>query len=251
MARKATCDPAQPNPSPFPYADYVGAKSTLSAALKGSCFYALLTGSSGMGKTELVRDITASLDTHRYQLVYLASPNISLVSIVRLLATRLHVGARRSYLETVDVVAETIAAQTAHMLIWLDEADQLACDTLAEIRTLAEHTLSTQQLISVVFCGLPALRSKLEAPALFPLKRRIVYRCTLTGLHRDELDPFVEHRFGQSQAQRIAPSARDELFERTQAAPALIDRVCRHALAKTTESLNPELMRAILDTHGL
>lgn len=251
MPRRSTDSTKQPNPRPFPYADYVEARKILKAALKGPCFYALLTGASGMGKTELLRDITDSLDKHRYHLVYLASPNISLVSIVRFLAGRLHVGARRSYLETVDVIAETIHAQTAHMVIWLDEADQLERDTLQEIRTLAEHKLSAQQILTVVFSGLPELATKLEAPVLFPLKRRIAHRCTLTGLRRDELDSFLEHRFGTQEAQRIPPSGRDDLFERTQAAPALIDQVARHALARSKEIIDPEVIRAVLDTHGL
>jgi len=249
MPRRAT-DPNQPNPRPFPYADYVEARKTLKAALDGPCFYGMLTGASGMGKTELLRDITDSLDHHRFNVVYLTSANISLVSIVRFLAGRLHVGARRSYLETVDVIAETIHAQTAHMVLWLDEADQLEHDTLQEIRTLAEHKLATQQLLTVVFSGLPELGTTLEAPALFPLKRRIAYRCALAGLRRDELDPFLEHRFGQ-EAQRLPPSARDDLFERTQAAPALIDQVARHALARTKGIIDPEVVRAVLDTHSL
>ena len=240
-----------PNPQPFPYADYVEARKTLTTALKGPCFYAVLSGASGMGKTALLRDITDSLDRHRYNVVYLASANISLVSIVRFLAGRLHVGARRSYLETVDVIAETIHSQTAHMVIWLDEADQLERDTLQEIRTLAEHRLSAQQLLTVVFSGLPELATHLEAPILFPLKRRIVHRCTLAGLRRDELDAFLEHRFGNQQAQRIPDSARDDLFERTQAAPALIDQVARHGLERTKGNIAPEAIHAVLDTHGL
>ncbi len=251
MPRRSKDSTQHPNPRPFPYADYVEARKTLKAALKGPCFYALLTGASGMGKTELLRDITDSLDKHRYHLVYLASANISLVSIVRLLATRLHVGARRSYLETVDVIAETIHSQTAHMVIWLDEADQLERDTLQEIRTLAEHKLSAQQILTIVFSGLPELVTKLEAPVLFPLKRRIAHRCTLTGLRRDELDSFLEHRFGTQEAQRIPPSSRDDLFERTQAAPALIDQVARHALERNKGTIDPEVVRAVLDTHGL
>jgi len=251
MPRRKTDAIHEPNPRPFPYADYVAARKMLKAALEGPCFYALLTGASGMGKTELLRDITDSLDRHRFNVVYLASANISLVSIVRFLAGRLHVGARRSYLETVDVIAETIHSQTAHMVIWLDEADQLERDTLQEIRTLVEHRLSTQQLLTVVFSGLPELATKLEAPVLFPLKRRIAYRCTLAGLRRAELDSFLDHRFGSQEAQRIPPSGRDDLFERTQAAPALIDQVARHALARNRGTIDSEVIRAVLDTHGL
>ena len=239
------------NQAPFPYADYVDARKTLKAALKGPCFYALLTGASGMGKTALLRDITESLDKHRFNIIYLTSANISLVSIVRFLAGRLHVGARRSYLETVDVIVETIHGQTAHTVLWLDEADQLDRDTLQEIRTLAEHKLVAEQLLTVVFSGLPEIATKLEAPMLFPLKRRIAHRCLLTGLRRDELDPFIEHRFGTQDSMRVPDNARDDLFERTMAAPALIDQVVRHALARSKGPVDPEVFRAVLDTHGL
>lgn len=241
-----------PNPQPFPYADYVAARKTLQAALKGpACFYGLLTGASGMGKTELLRDITGSLDRHRYNVIYLASPNISLVSIARLLAGRMHVGARRSYLETIDIIAETIHSQTTHTVLWLDEADQLERGTLQELRTLVEHRLSARQLLTVVFSGLPDFVTQLEAPVLFPLKRRIVHRCNLAGLRRDELDAFLVHRFGTEEAQRLPSSAHDDLFERTQAAPALIDLVARAALAKGKGAIEPDVVRSVLDVQGL
>ena len=243
--------PSSPCSSPFPYQDYVKARTTLKKALEGPCFYGQITGTSGMGKTELLGDLAGGLDQHRYHLAYIASANVNLISIVRLLANRLRVGARRSYLETVDVIAETIHAQSAHMLLWLDEADQLEVSTLQEIRTLAEHKLAAQQLVTIIFSGLPDLALKLEAPALFPLKRRISHRCSLSGLRREELDPFILHRFGDIDAQRVPPEVRDDLFERTQATPALIDQVLRHALDDTRKNLEPDALRAVLDTHGL
>ena len=123
--------------------------------------------------------------------------------------------------------------------------------TLQEVRMLVESDLGNEPLASVVFSGLPPLVAHLDAPALFPLKRRVTLRCSLTGLCRDELDPFLEHRFGGADAQRIPISVRDELFERTQATPALIDTVIRHALARHSGSLDAEHVRAVLDTHGL
>jgi type II secretory pathway predicted ATPase ExeA len=251
MSRKIIETMQKPNLKPFPYADYAEAKKMLKSALDGPCFYGMLTGASGTGKTLLLRDITESLDRHRYHVVYLSSSKISLFSIVRFLATRLRVGARCSHLETLDVLAQTIYEQAAHTVLWLDEADQLNLETLQEIRSLAEHRLAQEQLLTVLFAGLPELSKKLEVPSLFPLKRRISCRCTLTGLRRAELDAFLEHRFGFQEAQRLASSVRDELFERTLAAPALIDQVVRHAFAKIKSELNQEAIRAILDSHGL
>ncbi len=240
-----------PSDKPFPYADYVAAQQTLAQALGGDCFYATLTGNSGMGKTALLGDLSKGLDRHRYNLVYLTSAKVNLVSIVRLIANRLRVGTRRTHLETLNLIAETIHAQKAHMLLWLDEADQLDTNTLQEVRTLAEHKLDAQQLVTVILSGLPELAMKLEAPQLFPLRRRISCRCVLAGLRREELESFMNHRFGKPQAQRVPTAVLDDLFERTQATPALLDQVLRHALRSNKDNLDIDEVSAVLDNHGL
>lgn len=238
--------------SPFPYADYVRVKQLLQKSLRyGPRFYGLVWALSGMGKTSLLRDINTDLDRHRHQVVYVSSSNASVVGIVRFLAQTLHVSPRRSYLETVQVLSEAIRAQPAQLLLWIDEADQMETATLQEIRMLVESDLGTEPLATVVFSGLPALVAHLDAPSLFPLRRRLTLRCSLAGLRRDELDPFLDHRFGSTDAQRIPTSVRDELFERTQATPALIDTVIRQSLAGKDGRLDAEDVRAVLDTHGL
>jgi len=242
---------AGPSPSPFPYGDYVEARTTLLRAVRGRPFYALLAGASGMGKTCLLRDLANSLDRHRHHVVYVSSSRASLVGVVRFLAQSLHVSPRRTYLETVQVLAEAIQAQTAHLLLWVDEAHEVDTTTLQEVRMVAEADLGAEQILSVVLSGLPSLIAHLDAPQLFPLKRRIALRLRLDGLRRDELDAFLEHRFGSSQAQRLPAAVRDELFERTQAAPAVIDGVVRQALSTSTAKLDSEAIRAILDRHAL
>jgi type II secretory pathway predicted ATPase ExeA len=239
----------EPQAEPFPYADYVKARDDLLRALQGPSFYALLTGISGMGKTSLLRDLSAKLD--RQIVLYISSSRASRVGVVRFLANKLHVGPRRSHIETVDVLCDAIQAQTSHLLLWMDEADQVETATLQEVRMLAESHLALEQLFSVVLSGLPQLLSRLDAPTLFPLKRRISRRYVLAGLHREELISFLVHRFGSVEADRIPAAIHDELFERTQATPALIDLVVRHALATAKGDIDLEDVRAALDTAGL
>lgn len=237
--------------TPFPYEDYVRARHALMTALRGPRFYATLIGASGMGKTSLLRELSASLEPHRQSVIYLSSSRLSAIGVANFLARTLHITPRRSYLETVDVVTESIAAQTSHLLLWIDEADQVDCDLLQEMRMLAESECAAEQLFSVVLSGLPALIAKIDTPVLFPLKRRIRERWILSGLLKDELDAFLVHRFGSAQAKRILASGRDDLFERTQATPALIENVVRHALAKTEGNIDAESVRAVLDVTGL
>lgn len=222
----------EPSSTPFAYRDYVSAKSALLAAARRGPFYASLCGASGVGKTSLAREIGAELDRHRFMPVYVAASRVSTTGFARHLAVALRAPVRRSALEMGRVVTDALRALPTHAIVWVDEADRLPFDTLTEIRTLAECDDGVAQTFSVVLSGAPELASMLDEQRLFALKRRISVPITLTGLARDELDAFLVHRFGGADAARVSPSIMDELFERAQGAPALVDTVTRVALER-------------------
>jgi MSHA biogenesis protein MshM len=241
-----------PSSTSFPYRDYLAAQHQLGAAARKGAFYALVTAASGMGKTSLMRDFHGSLDRHRYQLVYLSAAGISLLGISRFFAQTCHVTPKRSYLETTKVLADALKSQPTHPIIWIDEADRLPTQTLAEIRILAECDLEVPQMFSIIFAGLPELGARLANHVLYPLKRRISVRVELSGLCRDELDAFVLHRFGSRDSERVPHELRDEIFERTLATPALLDRICRVALERAgTGAVSSDHLREAFDAAGL
>jgi len=247
-----TADEAAPNLAPFPYRDYLAARTELASALERGPFYALILGASGTGKTSLVRELSAILDRHRHQLLYLSAPRVSLLSVVRYFAQALRVTPRRSSLETIKVIADVLQAQPTQLVAWIDEAAGLPPDTLSELRSMAEFNHEVPQVFSIVLAGTPELRQSLDAPALFPLKRRITVRVSLDGLRRDELDPFLLHRFGAAEHKRIPVGLRDELFERANGIPALVDRVVRHALGRAGKSpIDDERLREAFDACSL
>jgi len=170
---------------------------------------------------------------------------------VNSLADVMKVPIKRSVLETARVVAAALRGAASRHILWLDEADQMPPRTLGEIRILAESDLEAPQLLSVVFSGLPDLRSVLDSRELFPLKRRIALRVHLAGLAREELDLFLVHRLG-SAGRRIPSGVRDDLFERTEAIPALLDKVAKQILRKAGGGAVADLMvREALDGFGL
>jgi type II secretory pathway predicted ATPase ExeA len=239
-----------PNPAPFPYRDWTIAKDELEAALRRGTCYGLVTGASGTGKTSLCHVLTAALDELRGQLLYLSASRVSLLSVVRYIAQVLRVPPRRSTVETTKALVDVIKDRTIRPVLWIDEADRLPVATLTELRSLIEFDPAPQPLLSLILSGPPELKNQLEAPELFPLKRRLVVRVALDGLRRDELDAFLAHRFGEA-ARRVPQSLQDELFERTRGTPALVDRVVAYALARTAKTLGDAELREALDVTGL
>lgn len=248
--RAAAPTPRQPKSGPFLYADYVRAQADLQAALEAGPFYGVLTGASGMGKSSLLHRLASVADAHRFQFVYLSSSRANVTNLVRFLAASLRITPCRSHLETVQAFASALRSQPSHLVVHVDESDRVDPEALQELRVLAECDASGRQLFSVVLSGLPDLVSLLDSPALFPLKRRVSVRAQLTGLTRDELEPFLEHRFGE-EADRIPASVHDELFERTQGAPGVLESVLRLPLARTKGRLTADQVRAGLDPLGL
>jgi type II secretory pathway predicted ATPase ExeA len=243
---------AAPNPAAYPYRDYLAARALLASSLDAGVFYGLVLGGSGTGKTSLVRDLARSLDRREHQLLYLSTPRVSLLSVTRYFAQVLRVTPRRSSLETIKVIADALQAQPTRLIAWIDEAASMPVDTLGELRSLAEFSHEVPQIFTVVLSGTLELKTLLDAPALFPVKRRISVRIALEGLRRDELDPFLLHRFGAVDSRRLPASLRDELFERARGVPALLDAVARHALASAGKAtVGDEHLRGALDAAAL
>jgi len=243
--------PSPPNGAPFPYGDYVQAQRDLQDIFAGPCTYSTICAASGMGKTSLARGLNQHNEGTRNTILYLSSSRVCAMGVVRCVAQRLHIWPKRNYLETVRLVADALSKNSGHVMLWIDEADQVDVATLQEIRMVAESELTDTPLMSVVLSGLPSLANLLDTSALFPLKRRIEIQCILAGLRRNELDSFLVHRFGTAGEERIPAAIRDELFERTQAAPAVIDKVVRRALGRDKGLIDVEVFRAVLDTYGL
>jgi type II secretory pathway predicted ATPase ExeA len=132
------------------------------------------------------------------------------------------------------------------LLIWFDEAHELADETLLEARSLAESDLADNCPVRIMFIGLPALRDKLQGIAA--LWRRIVVREELTGLTFEELSPFIEHHFGNEKMQLICQEGMRILFERGRGIPGLIGPMFRKILTDSEPNapINPLSLDDIL-----
>ena len=217
----------------FAFADFARALENLENAFGNENErYLLLTGETGVGKTWLCRQLSSALDRCRHRVLYFShARHLSATALIRVLAGCLRLPTRRSHSETLQGLVTAFREQPHQLLIWFDEAHELADETLLEARALAESDLYDSCHVRILMIGLPLLRDRLQAIA--PLWRRIVVREELTGLTFDELPPFIEHHFGTKNRQRICQEGMRILFERARGIPGLAAPMFRKILAES------------------
>jgi type II secretory pathway predicted ATPase ExeA len=223
--------PASPPRKGSFYSDFDDAKAKLITAIHRGPFYGLLIGASGTGKTSLLRRVAAICDRHRYQVHYLSGTQTTSPGLRCYLVDALRLSQRRSHAETVRVLAQTLRESLTQLILFLDDADLLPEATLQETRLLAESELDAPQLFTVVFSGMPDLKTTLDDPSMFPLKRRISLRLELTGLKKDEVRPFIMARLDG--AERLSEDVTAAIFERARGIPAMVESLaglCLHAV---------------------
>lgn len=240
------------NRTPFPYRDFVRARSVVSAAIQdqGESFV-LLVGDTGTGKTALLRDLKLDLDRPRYRTFYFSGARrLGAAGLVKVVGEALRVRSSVCHSVTFDRVQRALAEDPQKILLWIDEAHDLPQDTLAEVRALAESDLDGATRVQVVLAGLPKLRAALqEHPHLW---RRIVVREEIAGLAEDELPAFLEHHF-DANGKRLCERGLRSLFERGKGAPGIILPMYRAVLSRAGAKgkIEPEIVDEALERWDL
>ena len=242
------------NRAPFPFADFVRARTNLVEALAETGeTYAMLTGDTGTGKTALLRGLRGQLDRSRQRVVYFAeAKKTGPVGLIKVLAETLRARTSMCHAVSFDRLIRALADDSQPLQLWLDVAQDLSADALATVRALAESDLDGSRRVQVLFVGLPRLRSELQSHPF--LWRRVVVREEITGLVFDELPDFLEHHFPDGRGKRLCERGLTALFERASGVPGLLLPMYRAILARAGSSkgkIEPETVDDTLERWDL
>jgi general secretion pathway protein A len=130
-----------------------------------------------------------------------------------------------------QMLSEQVAATNRHLILLVDEAQQLDDATLEALKALTNIASERQNFLTLILIGQPELRGRLRR--LPQVDQRVSLRFHLTALARAETGDYIMARLRAARYEGPAPytaAALDLLHQASRGIPREINRLCKLAL---------------------
>jgi len=120
------------------------------------------------------------------------------------------------------------------VVIFIDEAQNLADTVLETVRLLSDFESAEKKLLQIVLAGQPELAQRLSRPGMAQLRQRIAIQARLDALPAAEVAHYINHRLqvaGYQGTELFTPGALGLIAERSRGIPRLINNLCFNALS--------------------
>ena len=235
-----TGKPFQLNPDPQFYFDsrqHRRAMSFVEYGLHQGEGFIVITGEVGTGKTTLVRNLLANLDSRQVVAANLVSTQLDAEDTLRMVAGAFGIRtkelAKSELLLSLEALLASHASQGRRCLLIVDEAQNLAAQAVEELRMLSNFQAGTQALLQSFLVGQPEFRAILQAPGLHALRQRVIAACHIDPLDADDTRAYIEHRLkrvGWQGVPLIMPDAFEAIFAASAGIPRRINLLCDRLL---------------------
>ena len=211
----------------------------------------LLTGEPGGGKTSVVRHVMASLHPGLYRIVYVPISTGNVMDMYKSIAWELGLPTQRNragaFRQIRAEVSRLVLEGKQRPVLVIDEAHHLRNEVLEDLRLITNYEMDSDNRLCLLLIGLTELRRRLRMAVHESLDQRIVVRCHLAGLTREELPQYLTHRLRSAccELPLFEPPAIEAIFQATQALPRRVNRLAHYALT----SAAIDRARTVTDEH--
>jgi len=213
------------------------ALNTLLLAAQGGEGFIKIVGEVGTGKTLLCRRFLATLGSDSVS-CYLPNPLLTPHTLLLALAEELGLdlpdtASEFHLLKSINHRLLALAANHKRVVVCLDEAQALPIKSLETLRLLSNLETEKRKLLQVVLLGQPELDMRLALSCLRQLRQRISFHYRLSGLSRDELRQYLDHRLrvaGYRGAEVFSPAAVASLQRASSGTPRRVNVLAHKAL---------------------
>ena len=195
-----------------------------------------ITGEVGTGKTTLCRMFLESLDENT-EAAYIFNPKLDALQLLKAINDEFGIpsdtASVKTLIDRLNAFLLEKKAQGKHVILLVDEAQNLSADVLEQLRLLSNMETTTSKLLQIILVGQPELGELLETEALRQLNQRITLRCHLIPLTTSEMREYIRHRIhiaSRKPGLAFTAGAYRSIFKYSNGVPRLINIVCDRTL---------------------
>lgn len=196
----------------------------------------LLSGEIGCGKTLTRAVFSERLDARKYRVVTLENSGFSFGDLLSAILRRLDPavpsgGTKFERCERLEGAVRRLHAEGRHLVLLLDEAQDMPVSTLHELRWITNFNGGGMALLTLVLIGQPELRGLVLGDAA--IDQRISLRFHLQPMGVGDLPSYLGHRLrtaGHGTGALFTGTAAVRLHEATGGVPRQVNRLAKLAL---------------------
>ena len=198
--------------------------------------FAVVTGSSGTGKTTTIRKFKEILDPGKYMVMYVADSKLTPRNFYKGLLDQL--GCEASFYRgdaKRQLHREIELMKGIHHLepvVIVDEAHLLDKEMLEEVRFLLNFKMDAESPMTLILVGQSELWDRLQLQVYAAIRQRIDIQCKISQMDRSQIGEYISAhlKYAGVEQEIFSEAAKDEIFKYSGGHARLINKVCTHCL---------------------
>lgn len=221
--------------------------------------FGLLTGSPGKGKTTVVRNWSANLNTTLYKVIYTTFSTLTVNEFYKHLAEQFGLEPCFRKSDNFRLIQHEITRYCVEKrmtpVIIIDEANYMKNPILNDLKLLFNFEMDSKDRAVVLLVGLPALNNTLRLVAHEPLRQRITMNYHLDGLNKEEAKAYIQGKvsYAKGYGAIFSENALEAIINVAGGIPRIINKICDKCLLighnkEANEINNDIVMMAVNET---
>lgn len=208
---------------------------------------ALIHGSSGVGKSTLIKLFLATLPQNQYMPLYINFTHLKSSSLLNLIVAQLDETPKNTKDRLFLQIKEKVRKSNLIIVLIIDEAHLLEIDTITDLRLLISPAIEETSTIKIILSGQDAIRKKLKRSSLADFAQRVCVSCRINPLTQTESFSYIElqMKYAEASDKIFQPEAKEMIFEYSGGIPRQINNVA------TASLINASIEKSQIINHDL
>lgn len=211
------------------------AYAMLQYGLSQQAGFTVIAGEVGSGKTTLIRHLLDNLEAD-VTVGLINNTHSSFGELMQWVSLAFELDYKGKdkvelFAQFQQFIIEEYAGKRRTVLV-IDEAQNLAVETLEELRMLSNINADKDQVLQLILVGQPELRDTLKRPELRQFAQRVSVAYYLDHLDEEETGQYISHRLrvAGGDGELFTPEAVARLHRSARGVPRVINNLCDTAL---------------------